>query len=411
MADRPLNLFQHAFANGLVVFARIYLVPLEVHRLLRRAVRLLEIDQEAKRLASGNAPFAEKFVLYLVDIRVGDLRRAKTLEHLLFPAFLLFVRFNIAPVLEADVVVKDDDIVRLRQPVENPRLKRRKRRKPEDVDRAANGAWPSLAHLFEKLAQGEFVPRRGEHPFLAKEFPGKCRLGNRRGILDVGSQSFIKPGPNNLFAVDFILVHQVGKLHGKLPRHPRLAARIDLERPGISFGNVAAERCQLFIIVLQQNRHYGVRVCVVREKLRTLLPSGAFAQQTEQPLFDERELQPHAKLRRIREHLYLQPFGDVGVRHHHLRELERIGIRPAALLEQPFFQVLRQILDPATIKDLQRHDSSTPLLSRTATLRELSLLQAAQYYSKYLDVCFYWALLKFQASPAFQLLSTAPGSL
>ena len=340
--NRCLDPLQHGGSRALRVLGDV--PPFEFNGVLVAPVLLLEIDQEAQRLSPGDAPFTEEFVFDAIDIRVGVLCRTKPLQHL-----LLFVRLHISPVFEANVVVIDNDIVRLRQPVEDLRLKRRKRREPENVDRTPRSACQPLARPFEKLAQGEVVPTRRKHALLAKELLGERRLRDFGRFLDGRGPSLVKPLLDNLLAMDFVLVHEIGKFYGKLPGHPGLAARIYLERATIAFRHVSPERSEFVVIVLQQYRHDGVRVCVHRQKLQTALAAHTLAQQSQEPLFDERELHPHAKRRRIRKHTNLQPLGDVGVGHNHLRELERIDFRP--LRQQTPLQIRRQVLNPVAVVD------------------------------------------------------------
>ena len=155
-----------------------------------------------------------------------------------------------------------------------------------------------------------------------------------------------------------VIVHQVRQLLRKLPGHRRLFLFGDRNsiRGGILIHDVAAERCQLgklllFIRSCQQDGHYGLRVCVVRQQLDIIRQPRRH--QLRQELLHERELNARAQTRHSGELLDLQPLRHVGIGHHDLGVLKRIRIPP--ILQQKRLQLLRQILDPATVVDLQCH--------------------------------------------------------
>ena len=148
-----------------------------------------------------------------------------------------------------------------------------------------------------------------------------------------------------------VLVHEVRKLYGKLPGHARLAPGIDNERTAVTLGNIAPKRREPGVIILQQNRHDAVRVGMHRQKLRTVFQLKALCQHFVKALLDKRELDSHAKRWFVCELPYLQPLGDVRVRHDHLRELEGIVLR-LPLCQQVPLQLLCQLLDPVAVVDL-----------------------------------------------------------
>ena len=110
---------------------------------------------------------------------------------------------------------------------------------------------------------------------------------------------------------------------------------------------------QLFLGTRQQNGHNRLRVGMVWQKLDfcSLVLRQTRLHQFRQLLLHERKLDARAEVRLLGEHPYLKPLRQIAVRHHDLREHKRVLALP--LLQQAFFQLLRQILDPASAIDLQ----------------------------------------------------------
>ena len=104
---------------------------------------------------------------------------------------------------------------------------------------------------FRKAGAGRVVTTRREHALLAKEPPGERRLRDFGWFLDGRGPSLVKPLLDNLLAMNFVLVHEIGKFYGKLPGHPGLAARVYPERTVLAFRHISPERSEFFVIVLQ----------------------------------------------------------------------------------------------------------------------------------------------------------------
>ena len=140
---------------------------------------------------------------------------------------------------------------------------------------------------------------------------------------------------------------------------------------GIRVHDVLAERGELVILILflgarQQDGHDRLRVGVVWQKLdvRPIFRRQTRLHQFRQLLLHERKLNARAEVRLLGEHPYLQPLRQIAVRHHDLREHKRVLALP--INQQALFQLLSQILDPATIKDFQRHSIIAPSLFQIA---------------------------------------------
>ena len=184
-----------------------------------------------------------------------------------------------------------------------------------------------------------------------------CRCAFRQVVLAL---FFSQPRLDDLGTIHLVGVHQACQLVRQLPGHRRLLLLGDRDciRGIIRVHDVAAKRGELAMLLLflgarQQNGHNRLRVGMVWQKLDIcpLVPRQARLHQFRQLLLHERKLDASAEVRLLGEHPYLQPLRHIDVRHHDLGEQKRV--LALSILQQGLFQLLRQLLDPASAIDLQ----------------------------------------------------------